>query len=46
MMSNVQPDDTSESRLYSRFLDSGLCQVVHNGAGDYRQRKSRSRIAQ
>lgn len=37
LVSNVQPDDIPEPRLRSRFLDAGLCQVVPNGAGDYRQ---------
>ncbi|MBE9507741.1 MAG: ATP-binding protein [Chloroflexi bacterium] len=46
VVSNVQPDNIPKPRLRSRFLDGGLCQVVPNGAGDYSQRKSRSRIAQ
>jgi len=46
VVSNVQPDDIPESRLRSRFLDSGLCQVVPKAAGDYRQCKSRSKVAQ
>jgi hypothetical protein len=37
VVSNVSPDDVAEARLRSRFLDSGLCQVVPNGAEDYRQ---------
>jgi DNA replication protein DnaC len=37
VVSNVCPDDVAEARLRSRFLDSGLCQVVPNGAEDYRQ---------
>ncbi len=39
VVSNVCPDDIAELRLRSRFLDTGLCQVVPNGAEDYRQRK-------
>ncbi|MCP4540408.1 MAG: ATP-binding protein [Chloroflexi bacterium] len=39
VVSNVCPNDISERRLRSRFLDTGLCQVVPNGAEDYRQRK-------
>ena len=39
VVSNVCPDDIAEARLRSRFLDSGLCQVVPNGAEDYRQRE-------
>jgi len=46
VVSNVQPDDIPEPRLRSRFLDGGLCLVVPNGAGDYRQRQSRSKVAQ
>ena len=46
LVSNVQPDDILEPRLRSRFLDANLCQVVPNSAGDYRQRKSRSKVAQ
>ncbi len=46
VVSNVQPDDTLEPRLHSRFMDSGLCPVVPNGADDYRQCKSRSKVAQ
>jgi DNA replication protein DnaC len=41
VVSNVRPDDIPELRLRSRFLDGGVCQVVPNGASDYRQRKSR-----
>jgi DNA replication protein DnaC len=37
VVSNIQPDDNPEPRLRSRFLDTGLCQVVPNSAGDYRQ---------
>ena len=39
VVSNICPDDIAERRLRSRFLDTGLCQVVPNGAEDYRQRK-------
>jgi DNA replication protein DnaC len=39
VVSNVCPDDIAERRLRSHFLDTGLCQVVPNGAEDYRQRK-------
>ena len=39
VVSNVCPDDIAERRLRSRFLDTGPCQVVPNGAEDYRQRK-------
>jgi DNA replication protein DnaC len=39
VVSNVCPDDIAEQRLRSRFLDTALCQVVPNGAEDYRQRK-------
>ncbi len=42
VVSNVCPDDIIERRLRSRFLDTGLCQVVPNGAEDYRQRKGMS----
>jgi len=45
VVSNVRPDDIPEPRLRSRFLDADLCQVVPNGAGDFRQYKSRSRVA-
>ena len=44
VVSNVQPDDTLEPRLHSRFLDGSLCQVVPNAASDYRQCKSRSKV--
>jgi chromosomal replication initiation ATPase DnaA len=46
VVSNVRPDDIPEPRLRSRFLDGGLCQVVPNGAGDYRKCKRRSKVAQ
>ena len=39
VVSNVCPDDVAEARLRSRFLDTALCQVVPNGAEDYRQRE-------
>jgi DNA replication protein DnaC len=39
VVSNVCPDDIAEARLRSRFLDTALCQVVPNGAEDYRQRE-------
>jgi hypothetical protein len=36
VVSNVRPEEMSEPRLRSRFLDVGVCQVVPNGGEDYR----------
>ena len=46
VVSNVKPGDIPEPRLRSRLLDGSLCQVVPNAASDYRQCKSRSKVAQ
>ena len=37
VVSNMRPEELAEPRLRSRFLDVAVCQVVPNGAGDYRQ---------
>jgi DNA replication protein DnaC len=42
VVSNVRPEEVPEPRLRSRFLDVAVCQVVPNGAKDYRQLKSRA----
>jgi hypothetical protein len=42
VVSNVPPEEVSEPRLRSGFLDVAVCQVVPNSAGDYRQLRSRS----
>ena len=41
VISNIRPDDISEPRLRSRFLDAGVCQVVPNSGPDFRLRKAR-----
>lgn len=46
VVSNVRTYNIPEARLRSRFLDAGLCHVVPNSAGDYRRRKSRSKMVQ
>ncbi len=46
VVSNVRPDDISEPRLRSRFLDVAVCHVVPNSAGDYRQCRDRAEARQ
>jgi len=41
VVSNIRPDDIPEPRLRSRFLDTGVCQVVPNSGPDLRLRKPR-----
>ena len=43
VMSNMRPEEVSEPRLRSRFLDVAVCQVVPNGGKDYRQFKERAK---
>jgi hypothetical protein len=42
VVSNVRPEEVPEPRLRSRFLNVAVCQVIPNGAKDYRQLKSRA----
>jgi len=37
VVSNVRPEEVSEPRLSSRFLDGAVCQVVPNSEEDYRR---------
>ncbi|MDY7075663.1 MAG: ATP-binding protein [Chloroflexota bacterium] len=46
VVSNVRPDDISEPRLRSRFLDIAMCHVVPNSADDYRQCRDRAEARQ
>jgi hypothetical protein len=42
VVSNLRPEEVPEPRLRSRFLDVAVCQVVPNGAEDYRRCKERA----